>query len=230
MVIRFILLVAAYMLCTWYAEAFITGPDQVTIFWPAAGVAFAAVLRYGWRMSFFIPVAVVLAHGWFVPVPTSFLPFSIASNWIGSLVGAWVALRVGPPQITVTSGFGMLRGGVVMVLVSAAVGSVGLIVSGMVPASNALPAFVRWSMGDLLGITGLPLSLVLWSAFRFEPMWTALGACISVLVLSSLIGLGPRGFMRVLGERIRRSISEHPFTLEDGTVLHVTVSVGLATP
>ena len=60
MVLRFAWLVALYVLCTWFAESFIRGPAQVTIFWPAAGVAFAAVIRYGWRWALFIPVAVLL--------------------------------------------------------------------------------------------------------------------------------------------------------------------------
>ncbi|QNN71087.1 hypothetical protein [Thermomonas carbonis] len=54
-IVRFCVLVAVYVAATWFAEAFIKGPAEVTIFWPAAGVAYAAVIRYGWRWSLFIP-------------------------------------------------------------------------------------------------------------------------------------------------------------------------------
>ena len=69
--LRFLLLTGLYLLGIWYAVAFIRTPDEVTLFWPPAGIAFAAVLRYGWRSSIFIPVAVLIAHFSFVPVPAS---------------------------------------------------------------------------------------------------------------------------------------------------------------
>ena len=85
--LRFILLTALYVLGTWYADAFIGGSTKVTLFWPASGVAFAAVLLYGWRGSLFIPIAVLLAHMTFVEVPNAFLPFSVMGNFVGALVG-----------------------------------------------------------------------------------------------------------------------------------------------
>src|SRR6476659_11230382 len=75
--LRFLLLTGLYLLGIWYAVAFIRTPDEVTLFWPPAGIAFAAVLRYGWRSSIFIPVAVLIAHFTFVPVPPKFIPFSV---------------------------------------------------------------------------------------------------------------------------------------------------------
>ncbi|MGH8075902.1 MAG: diguanylate cyclase [Lysobacter sp.] len=253
--LRFILLTALYVLCTWYAEAFILGPAQVTLFWPAAGVAFAAVLRYGWRWSLFIPVAALVAHLIFVKVPASFLPFSVLSNLLGALTGAYVvrAARI-RSQVSVASVFAMLRGGTVMVLVSAAIGTTGLVLSGMVPLPVFWPAYVKWSMGDLLGIVciapsmlllatpvsnhpdlprpsdyasanervawvvvlsssygfvywaglqnsayalgmiALPLSVLLWSAFRFQPIWTAVGTATAIFFMTSLTGLGLAGF------------------------------------
>ena len=258
--LRFILLTGLYMLGTWYADAFIGGPAKVTLFWPAAGVAFAAVLRYGWRWSLFIPLAVLLAHLIYIPVPISFLPFSVMSNFLGALVGAWVVQRSGvSPRISMSSGFGMFRGGLAMVTVSAAIGTAGLVISGMVPWSGLWPAWLKWSMGDLLGIvciaptmlllaapvsgnpdvpkardysslneklawTGalalsfgfvywgglqnsvyalgmvaLPMSLLLWSALRFQPVWTTLGTCVAVLFLTTLTGLGLAGFKPPVG-------------------------------
>jgi diguanylate cyclase (GGDEF)-like protein len=252
---RFILFTVLYVLGTWHAEAFILSPNQVTLFWPAAGVAFAAVLRYGWRGSLFIPVAVLFAHMVFAKVPPAFLPFSIASNLIGSLAG-WQTLRMMgvQPNVTAKGGFGMLLAGVVMVLVSAAIGTTGLVYAGMMPAAAVPAAFLKWSMGDLLGIisisptlllltapesthpyqptsseyaasgekaawslallvafvfvywggaqnssyalglTAVPLSLLLWSAFRFQPIWTAVGTGISIFFLTSMTGMGLAGF------------------------------------
>lgn len=254
-IVRFLLLLVLYVAATWFAEAFIKGPAQVTIFWPAAGVAFAAVVRYGWRGALFIPPAVVIAHGVLVPVPDEFLAYSVASNLLGSLLGGYVALGRGfQPDLKVSSGFAMLRGAVVMVVVAAAIGTVGLVQSGMVPAEAAWAASVKWAMGDLLGIlciaptmllltapatrhpddpptsefaspveiatwaisllvsylivylggqkdsfyalgmVAMPLTILLWSAFRCQPIWTAAGTGLSVLFLTSLTGLGLAGF------------------------------------
>jgi diguanylate cyclase (GGDEF)-like protein len=44
------------------------------------------------------------------------------------------------------------------------------------------------------GLVALPLSVLLWSAIRFEPIWSILGMAITVLTLTSLTGLGMAGF------------------------------------
>jgi diguanylate cyclase (GGDEF)-like protein len=253
--LRFLLLTGLYLLGIWYAVAFIREPDEVTLFWPAAGVAFAAVLRYGWRWSVFIPAAVLLAHYSFVPVPPSFIPFSVMANFLGPLAGAYAVHASGvQPRISVASGFGMLRGGMAMVLVSGLIGTTGLVYSGMVRADAFWSSMLTWMMGDLLGIialaptlllvsapgsdnpdqpresdysparekiawlallllsyslvywgglkdsvyalgtVALPMSLLLWSALRFQPGWTTIGSAATVLFLTWLTGLGLSGF------------------------------------
>jgi len=253
--LRFLLLSGLYLLGIWYAVAFIRAPDEVTLFWPAAGIAFAAVLRYGWRWSAFIPVAVLAAHFSFVPVPAKFIPFSVLANFLGPLAGAYAVHSAGvQPRISVASGFGMLRGGMAMVLVSGLIGTTGLVYSGMVPHDAFAPSLLTWTMGDLLGIitlaptlllvsapssdnpdqprrgdyspprekalwlaamalsyavvywgglknsvyalgtVALPMSLLLWSALRFQPFFTTFGSAFTVLFLTYLTGLGLAGF------------------------------------
>src|SRR5436190_6793744 len=143
--LRFLLLTGLYLLGIWYAVAFISTPDQVTLFWPPAGIAFAAVLRYGWRWSVFIPVAVLTAHFTFVPVSPHFIPFSVLANFLGPLAGAYAVHATGiQPRISVASGFGMLRGGMAMVFVSGCFGTTGLVYSGMVPHSAFWPSALTW--------------------------------------------------------------------------------------
>ena len=254
--LRFILLTGLYLLGTWYATAFIGGPAQVTLFWPSAGIAFAAVLRYGWRNAFFIPAAVLIAHLTFVKVPLAFLPFSVLANFLGALAGGYAVKVSGVvPRVRVSNGFGVLRGGLVMALVSGLIGTTGLVVSHMVAPTAFWPALSKWAFGDLLGIicimpsfllllapggstnpdlpvasdystlrtkalwvmamalalafvywggsqngvyalgmVAVPLTLLVWSALRFEPIWTALGTAVTVLLLTTLTGLGLAGF------------------------------------
>ena len=253
--LRFILLTALYLLGAWYANAFIRAPGQVALFWPASGIAFAAVLRYGWRWSVFIPLAILLVHLLLAPVPTAFLPFSMGSNFFGVLAGvAVVRMTQTQTRISVGSGFGALRGAIITVTVSGLIGCAGLVWSGMMPANEFWPALAKWCMGDLLGIvciapsmliltapmsrnpdvpppedyseanektawvvgllmtfaiiywsgsrnslyalgmSALPLSLLMWCAIRFQPVWTVLGTAVVVLFMTSLTGLGMAGF------------------------------------
>jgi integral membrane sensor domain MASE1 len=45
-----------------------------------------------------------------------------------------------------------------------------------------------------LGTVALPMSLMLWSALRFQPSWTTVGSALTVLFLTYLTGLGLAGF------------------------------------
>ena len=253
--LRFILLTGFYLLGAWYATAFISSPNQVTLFWPASGIAFAATLRYGPRWALFPIVPILITHYTFSPVPASFLPFSALSNVLGALAGYYAAnLPDRQARMSVRSGFKQLRGAVVMGTISGLVGSTGLVWSGMLPLHEFWPALAKWGMGDLLGIlcigpsmlllsspairhpdlpresdyssmrekifwvvalaccyavfyiggmrnslyslglVALPLSLMIWSAVRFEPVWTVLGTAFAILFLTSVIGLGLAGF------------------------------------
>lgn len=93
------------------------------------------------------------------------MPFSAASNLLGSFAGAYVANALSrgfTPRLTVVSGFAMLRGAITMVLVSAVIGTSGLIFTGMLPEAALWPALMKWSMGDLLGVVCItPTMLVL---------------------------------------------------------------------
>ncbi len=45
-----------------------------------------------------------------------------------------------------------------------------------------------------LGLTALPITLIIWSAIRFQPVWTAVGITITILILTSMTGFGMAGF------------------------------------
>jgi diguanylate cyclase (GGDEF)-like protein len=167
--LRFIVLVLLYLTGVRLADSFIHAPGQVTLFWPAAGLAYAIVLRYGWRWGSVTAVAVLVAHfpfGTFLPflpkdwalspVPAVFIPFSIAANTLGALAGGWWAgSQKFSNLLSLRTGLAQLRGGVVAAAVSGAIGTLGLEYSGMLDGGPMGPAFVRWAMGNLLGIVAI---------------------------------------------------------------------------
>lgn len=254
--LRVLWLSGLYLLGVWYAGVFMRTPEDVTLFWPAAGVAYAAVVRYGPRCALFIPLPVVLAHLLWEPVPTLFLPFSVLSNVVGTLAGERVfrALSEGPVRIGVRNGLALLCGASVASMLAALIGGSGMLATGMADPGTFWPTFAQWSMADLLGIVSLtpsvllitqprprditgglppgeprrfeyalwaccaalfgalfyllslrdslyalgistlPLALLVWTALRFPPSWTVLGTGVTVVTLTSLTGLGLIGF------------------------------------
>ncbi len=245
-----------YMLGMYYSNAYVVGPSQVTLFWPAAGIAFAVVMGRGVAWAVIIPLAVLLSHATFASVPAVFLPFSVMSNMLGSLVGARMVRSNTLHRFNnVQAAFALAAGAALMAATSAAIGTIGLLVAEMIPVADALPAYVKWLLGDLLGVvciaptllllmvgrrgggpdqpirsdyasagekmawvavylasyafvywTGtqnsgyalgmiaFPLALLLWSGFRFQPLWTAIGTLTAVFVVTSLTGFGLAGF------------------------------------
>ncbi len=146
----------AFSSLTVYSEA------SVALFWPAAGVALAGLLRFGRRHVGFIPLALLVYHATFSPVPDLFLPFSLAANTLSALAGAWVVTRGGDmPQLDVRTGLRMLAGGAVLAAVSATIGVAGMHVADMLPPARIAPAWVQWALGSLLGVAAVAPAILL---------------------------------------------------------------------
>lgn len=155
-------LLALYVAGGAYSAMLSRGPDEVALFWPAAGVALAGVLRYGIRVAWFVPLGTLGVHLMFDPVPIEFLPWSLASNYLGVLAGAWV-MRSYPRDDLLSVRFGLLAlgGALLMSLISAAVGTAGMLQAGMIEGAQWPAAAGRWLLGDLLGATSIAPALML---------------------------------------------------------------------
>jgi diguanylate cyclase (GGDEF)-like protein len=264
---RFAVLVGLYLAGIAFAAHIISGGLPIALFWPSSGLALAIAVRYGLRWVLVVPVAILIARLWATSVPLGFLPFSLLGNTLGALAGGWLVRRSArPPAVDVQSGFRMLMGGVLMAVISAAIGVPGLLISGLIPHSGLIDALLRWTMGDLLGVvsvapalmlapdfprerprefvrdhprpsseaveaidyapesetliwnialiasyllmawgateggayalglSSLPLAVMVWSALRFSPLRTAMAVLLTVLLIGTLAGLGLAGF------------------------------------
>lgn len=254
-VLRGVLLTGLYYAGAVVAVLYLRTPADVTLFWPAAGIGYAMVLRYGLRYALAIPAAHLLLHLLLVPVPPAFLPFSLASNYLGTLAAcAYVASRKPRLRLRIGDGFLLLRGGILLSAVSALVGTAGMLAARMAPAADLPRLLLQWSLGDLLGVTAitpflllyfarnlpvplpspsgasrreraawiaavllvlagafaiaragslyplsiatLPLALLLWSAARYPPLFTAGATMLVTLLLGLVLGLGLGGLER----------------------------------
>jgi diguanylate cyclase (GGDEF)-like protein len=254
---RFLVLVGLYVVGAWVSVWFIDSPDDVTLIWPPAGIAFAALLLYGVHWWPFIVVGVVLLHLTVAPVPPLFIPFSIASNVLGVVPGVLYVQRRAPhatDKLKMHSGLVLLQGALIIVTISAAIGVAGLVAAGMVPRDAFWPALAKWAMGDLfgliaitpavlvsartlqedraakgiaypgraekglwlvallasvaailtvgkhsagyaLGLSALPMALLMWSALRFEVLLTNLATAGLAIFVATVAGLGLAGFV-----------------------------------
>ena len=253
--LRAILLGALYFAGAALAVLYLRTPADVSLFWPAAGIGYAMVLRYGLRYALAIPAAQLLVHLLLAPVPAAFLPFSLASNYVGTVAAcAYVGSRQPRLQLRVADGFLLLRGGLLLSAGSALVGAAGMLAAQMAPAADLLRVFLQWTLGDLLGVTAflpfllllfasqlavpqpasagastrervawaaamlvalaggiwvthggslyplsvatLPLALLLWSAARYPPLFTAGATMLVTVALAMVMGLGLGGIAR----------------------------------
>jgi diguanylate cyclase (GGDEF)-like protein len=153
---RFLLLTGLYYAGAVLASLYLRTPDDITLFWPSAGLGFAVVVSWGMRWGVIVPFAMLALHLTVLPVAQEFLPYSIASNTIATMAAGWYAQRhrrVDGLHLRTGDGLMMLRSGVLLAVTGAAIGTLGLLHADMVQPLEAGRAFLLWALGDLLGIT-----------------------------------------------------------------------------
>ena len=163
-------MVGAYLALAWIA-LFATGPSEVTLIWPATGIAYASMLYFGWRWWPIPAISTLLLHLTIAPAPLSFLPWSIAGNLAGALAGLWFVRRFVPhlfERFDVPTGAGVLAGGTLLAVVSASFGTLGMWLSGQSPVNALLTDALRWAMGDLFGIVAVTPAVLIGLQRRYN--------------------------------------------------------------
>lgn len=252
---RLSVFVSLYLLLTYLATSLIHIPGQITLYWPASGIALVFLFRFGLIWTVPLGLTILLMHALFNPVPASFLFFSVASNVIAaSLAALYLRTFKLDSYLSISGGFILLRASFVMAVTSSLIGATGLCLSGLSSFADFWPAVTKWAMGDLLGIistgpamlmltspqskhpdlpinsdyaplkskliwivlmvvsfmlillgstsnspyaiglTGLPIALLVWSAIRFQPIWSAIGTLFMVMIITTMAGYGLAGF------------------------------------
>ncbi len=168
--LRTALLVAAYYLS---GRAGLTVPQfgaHVTLIWPPAGIALAALLRFGlgvWPGVWFGSFAVTLSVG----TPIWLAALIAFGNTLGPLLGAWVLQRDGL-HVELDRRrdlwlFGAIGVGFSMAI-TASNGAFWLAAGGVIAWGQVPAAWMYWWLGDAMGalIVGIPLLTVSRSAWR----------------------------------------------------------------
>jgi diguanylate cyclase (GGDEF)-like protein len=162
-VLRGALLTGLYFAGAVIAVLYLRTPSDVTLFWPAAGLGFAVVIRYGLGYVLTIPLAMLALHEFVTPVPVEFLPFSLGSNTVATLMAGWYVRRrmaSGRIHLRTADGLLLLRGGLLLSAASAVIGTFGMLLAGTAPLAEAGRISLEWALGDLLGVATVSPSLL----------------------------------------------------------------------
>jgi diguanylate cyclase (GGDEF)-like protein/PAS domain S-box-containing protein len=176
-------------------------PGYATAVWPAAGLALAGLLRYGYRVW----PGIVLGS-FFINFPTAFadadavLPAAVVALILGSgaalqaLAGTFLVRWCIDEPIAYAHadriGALLALGGPVACLVSATVGVATLWATGMVPPADIGFHWFTWWVGDTIGVLLVMPVFLAWSAPReLLSRRNKILATVPVLALLSLVTL-----------------------------------------
>ena len=171
--------------------------EQVTVVWPATGIALAAVLLLGYRIWPFIAMGAFIAN---VTTNTPALT-SIgiaAGNTLEALTGAFLLQRFVGIERSLhrfRDLFGLIfYGSILSTIVSATIGTVSLCLSGVQPWESFNALWGVWFLGDALGeVVFAPLVLTLFSPPARRPIRARaleFAALLLVLVAIGLVAFG----------------------------------------
>ncbi|HEY0819223.1 MAG TPA: CHASE domain-containing protein [Rhizobacter sp.] len=199
----------AYGVAGWLALWLAIPPGYASPLYPAAGIALASVLTFGWRMlpgvalgSLGVNVLMALQHGAVSPATAVFAPLGIALGatlqaWIGALLvrrHASHPLTLSEPRDILVF-FGL--GAVASCLVSATVGTLTLYLTLDQMPDTPWFTWCVWASGDTLGVLiGTPAVLTLIGQPRSEWVARRLTVGLTLVVATVLTALGVKQIAR----------------------------------
>ncbi|MBI5007680.1 MAG: diguanylate cyclase [Nitrosomonadales bacterium] len=178
-IVRSVVLVVAYLVAAEFGMVFGTAGSSVTIFWPSAGIALAALLLGGLRYLPAIFLAEYLAAV-SIDAPLLYALGASLGNTLETYIGYLLLTRVGRVDLSLGRVRDLfmiiLLGGLIPTIVSAALGPLTLLASGGIVAENLAAVMWRWWRADVLGVAFItPLILVFARGqtrfFKRERVW-----------------------------------------------------------
>ena len=173
-----------------------TNPSTSAI-WPATGFALASALVWGYRVG---PAVFVAAFAANVTNGASiYAATAIAlGNMLEALVAAWLVNLWSDGRETFTTPMAVAKFALICVpstIISATVGTVGLILAGHGEPVVFATTWITWWLGDLAGAMVVAPFVVLWAASELHSLerirsWEA-GAIVAVIIAVGVIAFSP---------------------------------------
>lgn len=205
-------LVAVYVAAARLGLSMAFVASQVSPVWPPTGIALAAVVLLGPRVTPAIFLGALLAN-----LATG-APLAVSSgiavgNTLEALTGAWILRRAGfDPSLAALRDVVVLVAGAAVVgtAVSAAIGVTALAVGGVQPWGLFSHLFVVWWIGDAVGCLVVAPLLLVWASSPMLrwPRWRVLEI---IALLAGIVGVSLSVFVGAFG------------LWRDGYPLHYTI-------
>ncbi len=149
-----ILIAALYGLGVYISDIFLSLPGEVVPIWPPAGISFAAMMLYGPRALYGIVLGALFGNLLISPIPLEFLVFALLANTVGPYVASQIMRRLArtdPLAVRVRNTFGLLLAGLWLGVISASIGTFGLVASGRIFWDQYPNSWMLWWVGDFFG-------------------------------------------------------------------------------
>jgi PAS domain S-box-containing protein len=188
-----LLLGASYFVIARFGLAFAIPPGNATAVWPASGLAMAAILLFGYRVSWGIWLGASFAAA------TTGISYTAAAligvgNTLEAILAAWIFRKYIDPESPfdkASEGFRFAMITAVSASVSATWGVFTLFLTGYVPSSGLLANWKTWWLGDVAGLMVVaPLILSLLETKRQASVKVSRLLVIANIVLLFAIGFG----------------------------------------
>ncbi|MBA4188669.1 MAG: hypothetical protein C0467_11780 [Planctomycetaceae bacterium] len=142
----------------------------ISVFWPPAGIALAAVIRFGWRALPGGAIGALIIN--LVNTPPGADPWGAfgitVGNVVGMALGGWLATRHGKLTLDKVHGVGFLVVAAVVGSVPAAlIGSAVVLFVGALAPGDLMMTSVVWWTGDMAGVL-LLVPILLWPTLATE--------------------------------------------------------------
>ena len=202
-VVRYVCQVAAlaavYWAAAWLGLRYVTIGPNVSLVWPPAGIAFAALVLLGLRAWPGVALGAFLANG-LTPIPIAAAAGIALGNTGEALLAALILLRAagGTPHLEEPRQVRLLlfAAAPAGALLAALVGVTSLRLTGALEAPAALQALPTWWAGDMLGLLVVAPVLLSWATrplaqdarrvFEVVALVVGMGAAAEVGLLQSL--------------------------------------------
>ena len=195
-------LVVAYVITGYLGLQLSTRYSAVTLVWPPAGIALGGLLVLGYRVWPAVLVAAIVLHSATSGPAPAVLAIATGST-IEAVFGAYLVNRFGGGRHALKTPQNCFRFAGLTALssltVSATVGTLSLVLTGLAPGQGYLAIWISWAVGNLSGTLLVAPFVMLWiqgPKSRMKPREAIEG----VAVFSSVILIGLIVFCGVPGE------------------------------
>ena len=210
----FALTFVCYLLAGLAARPLAIPPGYASPLYPAAGVAIASVLVFGWRMlpavalaAFCVNLSVPLQRG---PLQLTMLPLPLlmaGGSALQAFVGAALVKRHVQQPLTLSEPRDVLVFlvlGMISCLVGTSIGNLGMWWAYSLRPGDLVQSLATWWIGDLLGVViAAPIALTLIGQPRnaWAPRLRSVGLTLTLVTV--LLALGIRQVVHWNAERLR---------------------------